>query len=320
MAAACAGGLFLFAAITPFRTIAPAYAAPPLLTEANLPADLTPVNFSYDDGALRLLGYQLHADAVRPAETLPITLYWQLLRPTGTDYSIFIHLLGRGRQVIGQIDSYPGGGKWPTTLLSPGDIVAGYYEVPVSPQAEFDHAPARLQIAAGIYDLNEPGLPGKAAVDAAGAPVDPIIGAVKLMPWQWPQPPAAESPVNFFDKATLLGTQLAPDNRSVTFYWRAAAPFEADATVFIQAWDEAGQQVAGFDGPPVGGDYPTRWWSPGDIIADTHPLDLSQLPPGRYTLLAGLYNPATGERLPAFGPDGPLPDYAVEVGEVVIGH
>ncbi|GAB4422537.1 MAG: hypothetical protein Kow0031_00380 [Anaerolineae bacterium] len=316
VAAVCALGLFLFAAIAPFRTIAPAYAAPPLLTEADLPADLIPVNFSYDDGALRLLGYQLHADAVRPAETLPITLYWQLLRPTDTDYSIFIHLLGRGRQVIGQVDSYPGGGKWPTTLLPPGDIVGGYYEVPVSPQAEFDHAPARLQIAAGIYNLNEPGLPGKAAVDAAGAPVDPVIGAVKLTPWQWPQPPTAGSPVNFFDRATLLGHQLAPDNSSVTLVWQADAPLDADFTVFIQAWDEAGQYAAGFDGPPVGGDYPTSWWAPGEIIEDTHPLDLSQLPPGRYTLLAGLYNPATGERLPAFGPDGPLPDYAVNLGEI----
>ena len=318
VAAGCAIGLFLFAAITPFRTIAPAYAAPPLLSEADLPGDLTPVNFSYDNGALRLLGYRLHADAVRPAEHLPITLYWQLLRPVKVNYSVFIHLLGRGRQVIGQVDSYPGGGKWPTTLLAPGHIVTGYYEVPITPRAEFEHAPARLQIAAGIYDLNEPGLPGKAAVNAAGTPVDPVIGAVKLTPWQWPQPGEAESPVNLFDKATLLSHQLAANNQAITFTWRVDAPFETDYTVFIQVWDEAGQYITGFDGPPVGGDYPTTWWSPGEIIEDTHRLHLSQLPPGEYTLLAGLYNPDTGDRLPAFNSDGPLPDYAVNVGEIVV--
>ena len=34
---------------------------------------------------------------------------------------------------------------------------------------------------------------------------------------------------------------------------------------------------------------------------------------GRYRLLVGLYRLDTGERLPASGPEGPLPDYAVEI-------
>ncbi len=314
VAAAIGLALFAFAAVMPLRTIAPAYARPPLLTEADLPADLQPVNFTYD-GAVKLIGYQLPARTVRPAETLPITLYWQLLKPAALDYSLFIHLLGRQRQVIGQIDSYPGGGKWPTTLLKPGDIVADTFAVPIAPQAEFDHAPARLLIAAGIYNLHEPGLPGKPAVNAAGAPVEPVIGAVKLVPWQWPQPLPGAEPVNFFDKATLTGWNIAPDQSAVTLSWQATGQFDTDFTVFLQAWNaDTNQYVAGFDGPPVQGDYPTSLWAPGEVVLDTHRLDTSALPPGQYRLLAGLYNPATGERLPAFGPAGPLPDYAVNLG------
>jgi len=316
VAAACAGGLLLFAAVSPWRTIAPAYARPPLLTEAGLPADLRPVNFTYDN-AVRLIGYQLHADAVRPAEALPITLYWQLLRPVDLNYSIFVHVLGRQRQVIGQIDSYPGGGQWPTTLLQPGQIVADYYEVPISPQAEFDHAPAQLEIAAGIYNFTEPGRPGKPAVNTAGQPVDPIIGTIKLMPWQWPAPLPGSAPVNFFNQATLTGWQLAADQQAITLSWQVTGNFAADYTVFLQAWNtQTNQYVAGFDGPPVQGDYPTSLWSPGEVVLDTHRLEL--LPPGRYRLLAGLYNPANGERLPAFGSAGPLPDYAVEVGQLQV--
>ncbi len=66
------------------------------------------------------------------------------------------------------------------------------------------------------------------------------------------------------------------------------------------------------------GDYPTTLWAPGEIIVDTHPIDPTTLPPGDYYLLAGLYDPATGERLPAFGPDGPLLDYAVNLGEIQV--
>ncbi len=318
----CAAALFAFAVIAPLRYIAPAYAKPPILTQADLPADMQPLNLTYD-GTMRLLGYQLPVPMVRPSETLPLILYWQVLKPTGLDYSIFIHLLGRQRQVVGQVDTYPGGGSWPTTLLSPGDILADRYEVPIRPEAEFDQAPTRLLIAAGIYDYHEPGRPGKKAVNTAGEPVEPLIASAKLIPWQWPALARLESPVMFGDKAALLSYAIAPDRRSVTLNWQAAAPLESDYTVFLQLWQAGppgtkGQYVTGFDGPPVQGDYPTSLWQPDEIIIDTHPLDLSAVPAGDYYLLAGLYHPTTGERLPAFAAGRPLPDYAVNLGEIEI--
>ena len=318
VAGICGLGLFVLALLSPFMYIAPAYTKPPLLTRADLPAELQPVDFVYD-GTMRLIGYQLPTQTVRPAQTLPLTLYWELLRPVDLDYSVFIHLLGRQRQVVGQLDTYPGNGHWPTTLLKPGDILADHYEVPIALQAEFEQAPTRLLIAAGIYDLHEPGRPGKPAVNAAGQPVEPIIARAKLIPWQWPNPARSETPINFADKTTLLSYQLADDRQSITLNWQANQFFETDYTVFIQLWQAGNQKyVTGFDGPPVRGDYPTSLWAPGEIIVDTHPLDLSTLPAGEYYLLAGLYNPVTGERLPAFDPAGPLPDYAVNLGTVQV--
>ena len=103
----------------------------------------------------------------------------------------------------------------------------------------------------------------------------------------------------------------------MTLTWQVENPFDSDYTVFIQAWDaKTGDYAIGFDGPPVQGNYPTSLWSPGEVIVDTHPLDPSALSPGTYDLIAGLYNPATSERLPALGPDGPLPDYAVHIGQL----
>jgi 4-amino-4-deoxy-L-arabinose transferase-like glycosyltransferase len=313
----CGVGLFLFAMLSPWIYIVPGYAKPSLLTQADLPTDWQPVDFTYDNN-MRLIGYQHRPNTVRPAEALHLTLYWEILRPMDLNYSIFIHLLGRQHQVIGQLNSYPGGGKWPTTLLSPGDILADTYEITIIPQAEFEHAPTRILIAAGIYDLNEPGRPGKPTVNANGQPIEPIIGSAKLVPWQWPATPPSDTPINFFDKATLLSSQITDDQQSVTLNWQVNQPFDTDYTVFIQAWQKFPNgkraQVAGFDGPPVQGDYPTSLWAPGEIIVDLHPLDLSTLSPGDYDLLIGLYHPPTGERLPAFGLDGPLPDYAANIG------
>ena len=50
---------------------------------------------------------------------------------------------------------------------------------------------------------------------------------------------------------------------------------------------------------------PTTFWQTGDRIYDEKTIALpAGLPPGDYTLVVGLYDPATGERLPAVGPDG----------------
>jgi hypothetical protein len=316
--AACALFLFLFAAVAPLRYISPAYAAPPLITIDQLPEDMQRVDYTYA-GTMRLIGYRLPQDTIRPAETLPITLYWQLVQPARQDYSIFIHLLGRQRQVIGQIDSYPGGGKWPTTLLTPGDIVVDTYQVPVLPETEFTNAPARVLIAVGIYDYNEPGRPGMPVINTAAEPVEPVVAAVKLVPWEWPEPITTTPQVDFLDKITLLGYRFEENYEAITFFWRANASIDADYTVFIQAWDtDTGQYTAGFDGPPRQGDYPTSYWEAGEIIVDTHPIDLTQLQPGSYHFLTGLYDPGTGDRLPAFDPDGPLKDYAVNLGQVTV--
>ncbi len=319
MATTITGLLLLLAALSPFLYIGPAYARPPILTQTDLPADIQPVNFIYDD-TIKLLGYQLHTDLVRPAETLPITLYWQMLQPTDLNYSIFIHLFGRQRQVIGQLDSYPGGGSWPTTLLKPGDILADSYLVPISPSAEFDHAPAQIQIATGIYDYLEAGRPGKPATTVTGKPVDPIIGTIKLIPWQWPPIDASDEVINFFDKVSLTKATIADDQQSLILIWQVAEGyFDTDYTVFIQALNaKTGSYIVGFDGPPVQGHYPTTLWQSGEVIIDTHSLDLSLLEPGTYNLITGLYNPTTGDRLPAFNSTGPLPAYAVPVGELVI--
>lgn len=95
----------------------------------------------------------------------------------------------------------------------------------------------------------------------------------------------------------------APDR--VTLYWRADAnpPF---ATVFVHALCE-GQLVAQADGAPVGGLRPFDRWRAGEMWADHRVW--GAVPCGdAVTVNVGLYDPLTGERLPAALPDGTTAD------------
>ena len=53
------------------------------------------------------------------------------------------------------------------------------------------------------------------------------------------------------------------------------------------------------------------------MVEDAVVLPLGSVPAGRYRLLVGLYDPATGERLPAYSAQGErYPDDAVPLADV----
>ncbi len=140
-----------------------AYGKPPLAASAKGVDDMERLGLVYD-GALLLHGYRVGKLSVRPGEWLPVTLYWEALHPLEKNYSVFVHLLGADGAVIGQRNTYPGGGSWPTSMLEPGRVLADTYYVPVSPQAE---APAVVRLAMGIWACEEPGRP---ATEASAGP------------------------------------------------------------------------------------------------------------------------------------------------------
>ena len=82
-------------------------------------------------------------------------------------------------------------------------------------------------------------------------------------------------------------------------HWQARAIPEDDYTVFVQLLDPSGRLVAQSDCQPADGRSPTSSWEPGDKTIDEHLLALDKtLPPGRYTLIAGMYHLPTLKRLP----------------------
>jgi hypothetical protein len=94
-------------------------------------------------------------------------------------------------------------------------------------------------------------------------------------------------------------TTAVPGGRlAITLFWQATGTPSADYTVFVHLLGPDGALLATADGPPVGGDYPTGMWRPGDRVADEHVLAVpAGLPAGAYALAVGMYEPATLVRL-----------------------
>ncbi|TAK30645.1 MAG: hypothetical protein EPO21_19060 [Chloroflexota bacterium] len=90
-----------------------------------------------------------------------------------------------------------------------------------------------------------------------------------------------------------------PSGLNVTLYWRAQAQTDQSLIAFVQLLNAEGRLVAQHDSIPQLGKRPTSGWLPPEVVTDPHPLvGLEGLRPGRYTLIAGLYDSATGRRLP----------------------
>jgi len=154
---------------------------------------------------------------------------------------------------------------------------------------------------------------------AAAAPFVWIAPAYTPPPLLSPtaQPPALPAPdmtIRFGDHITLLGYDFPLDKAQegapltgaqadelydVVLYWQTDAPLSTDYSVFVHLVDELGIVQGQDDSHPALGGRPTSGWQPGDVVVDQHRLRLpTGLAPGRLTIEVGLYDHASGERLP----------------------
>jgi len=105
------------------------------------------------------------------------------------------------------------------------------------------------------------------------------------------------------DWGELLAARVNVSTRKqieVTLYWQASQSVPASYKVFVHALGPDGQLWGQADSLPHGGKAPTNTWRPSLLVLDRHILPLKpNAPAGAYTLLAGLYDEATAQRVPA---------------------
>jgi hypothetical protein len=285
-------GLLLFSLASLVVYILPVYTPPPEIQRSEIPPELAEINLTYANG-LRLITARMPDQAVQPGELFFLDLFWESVGQLDKNYSVFLRLLDKEGVVIAAKDTYPGLGLLPTRDWPPGKLVRDRYPLTVPP--DFSAAPLVAEVRAGLFDVRSETRAGLPAIDRTGQEITPTIGRMKIVPATWPDPqPTYPLTAQFGDQINLIGYDLAcNDACDLTLYWQATGTPAADYTVFIQHW-VGGDRLAGFDGPPRQGAYPSNWWAGGEVIVDSHPLPALR----GGNLLVGLYRLDTGERLP----------------------
>ena len=113
--------------------------------------------------------------------------------------------------------------------------------------------------------------------------------------------------VDFEGDLSLLGFDLPEliwhpgDVLPITLTWQATAPSQSDAKVFVHLYDAEGRLGPQSDGWAFHGTRPPYTWRVNEALTDPHLVTLpADLPSGRYSIEAGLYNPGDNIRLPAY--------------------
>ncbi|WP_162910058.1 glycosyltransferase family 39 protein [Aggregatilinea lenta] len=106
---------------------------------------------------------------------------------------------------------------------------------------------------------------------------------------------------------TLHGPSAASPAITLSLYWLPLAQTQIDYKVFVHLTSPRRAP----DGSPIWAQDDrapgTTTWDPNALLRDPYTLlaDATEdLPPGDYTLEIGVYDPATGERVPVAGPHG----------------
>ncbi len=266
--------------------IRPAYTLPQ--TVLALPASAAPVLPELVDRGLglELLGAEIEGRTAEPGDVVWMTLYWRADETPTEPPEFVLELFGREMNRVANLHTYHGRGQYPATLWPPGAIIADRFAVQIDPET---NAPVLGRVFARVEDGN-PGIQ---------------VGELKIVP---PRRPAApeQTLAEIGDNIQVAQVTISPEQVvagepievAVDWYVAVGRP-GATYTTLLHLGQPDQPPLATGDAPPVGGDYPTRVWGNGETISDNYSLIIpSGLPSGRYPVWLGLYDSATGERLP----------------------
>jgi 4-amino-4-deoxy-L-arabinose transferase-like glycosyltransferase len=315
-------GLLLLSGAVPLAVIHPAYARPPQLTPDQVVARALPTDFRMGELA-RLIGYDLNRTSLSPDDWLTVTLCWEVVEPTTTDYTLFVQLIDMDGGLAASRHTYPGQGRFQTSRWQPGDRFCDETRVYVG---EHILTPAVYQVEVGLLEATSG---DRLPVRTAGVPLDgPLfLARARVVPDVLSEV-VAPVPLGYHLGGTLMleGCEPLPQvvrtgqPISLTVYWRATSAPPTDYITFVHLLDPTGNLAAQIDRPPREGHYPTSFWVPGEVVSDTLTLRVPvTAAPDIYRLVGGMYTWPDLARLPVVGPDGQAQSgQLVELGRVIV--
>ena len=174
---------------------------------------------------MRLLGYSLTFELIRPGDTLPFVLFWQAREKVGRDYLVSLQLQDEDGQAWGEHRSRPVEGAYPTTRWDEGEIVRDQRDWVVPPEG----TSGRHRLLIGLIDEASGEQVGQA--DLGWVTVEARERVTTVPPIGYPLV------TNLNHQVELLGydleeTILRPgDTLHLALYWRALAEMDSDIDI-----------------------------------------------------------------------------------------
>ncbi|MFN8456214.1 MAG: glycosyltransferase family 39 protein [Anaerolineae bacterium] len=241
-------------------------------------------NVEFEDG-VTLMGFVLNRAAAQPGQPNLLTLIWRI-PPAGVvamkDQPVQVQLRNQEDQIM-----FESGGP---LLAGVGPSpVEGHYRLNIS--ADMPRGDYELWVAVGQganLSYQKAGLIPVRQLDKPSLP--------------WP----AEA--NFGNLLTFAGAEVIPPNKEgivkLKLLWQARHPIPQSYTTFVHLVDVQGHLWGQADRVPQvnGVDLPANQWETYEWIVDEFEVALKPgAPAGNYTVLVGVYDPQTLERLPLMG-------------------
>ncbi len=270
---------------------------------------------------LRFLGFDLS----REDGMTSLSLYWQVVGSLDRDYRVYPFFYDDRGATIEDTSLRPMTTAiwYPTSLWKPGETVC-MQTLPWDVGSDFhiglgvvdgdDWTAQEQRLSARVVSsrLRVRPFDEGTAVQLAEVRGGKITSAERI----YDVPDSAHaSGYRLGEQVRLMGYEVVPNSPAadeavlIKLYWQATGEVSGDFTVFTHLVGADESIVAQHDGQPDGGRYPTSEWLEGEIVADEHLLvPAAGYGPGDYSLVVGMYDLESGERLPVCDEDGqPLP-------------
>jgi hypothetical protein len=255
--------------------------------------------------AIALLDAQLPPAQVESGTDLVLLLKWTTTVHVDSDYICRITLRDDAGKTVQEQGMALGNG-YPTSLWPQDDVVAGRYQLRLSPDLPAGQYSVTLTVVepASDAEIGSFTLPGALHVTA---------------PERNFAVPQMQQPVDadFGGQVRLLGYDLERTEKELhlSLYWQALAAMNADYKLFVHLFDPQTEQIVAQQDVLVGGDgHPTTRWVPQEVVTSQISLSLEGVPSGQYRLAVGLYQPSG--RLPIVAPAG----YTVSADRLLLGE
>jgi hypothetical protein len=246
---------------------------------------------------LELMGYDLGTEKVGPGERLPVTLYWRATRPISMDYGVNLDAKSVAGNEGGGWLEHLASEQYPTSQWRTGEVIVDVHQLQMPPMAR-----------SGFYVLNMR-LVDEATGDYTSDRV--ILGKLEFVErarsFKTPEVQYRVG-INLGNVVQLIGYDLQQDQVAagdafpLTLYWRALDEMGTSYTVFIHVVGPDGVIRGQWDSRPGSGNLPTTGWVKDEVITDQYlvPMD-EDAPPWQYTIVVGMYDPMTNQRLQVSG-------------------